>query len=93
MRVAHQIPGNPEATMRSLLGAQPTLVEITTPAEPGNLMEIPHGLGRIPLGYTLCDPPYALILHGREASDSAHSDQNLYVRFSVPSTSLKLLVF
>ena len=92
-RIAKWNPGNLDGVVRALVGSQANLVEVTTHATAGTLMEVEHSLGRIPIGYVLCDPPFAFIQYGRNTDDTEHTDKYLYVRFSVPSTALKLLVF
>ena len=92
-RVAQYNSRDHDATLRALVGSQANMVDVTTHAVAGTLMDIEHSLGRIPIGYVLCDPPFAFIQYGRNTDDTEHTDKYLYVRFSVPSTALKLLVF
>ena len=92
-RLAKWNPASLDGVVRSLVLAQANLVEITTHATVGTLMEIEHSLGRVPLGYTLSDPPFAFVQYGHNSDDTAHTDRYLYIRFSVASTALKLLVF
>lgn len=92
-RTAQFNPVFPDSTLRQLVSAQPVVIEITTPSVPGALLTIKHNLGRIPKGYFIAKGPYMTFQHGWNPGDTAWTNQYMYLRFSILSTSVTLAVF
>ena len=91
-RVAVLNRRNVDATVRALVAGSANAVSITTPSRAGTLLEIPHDLGRIPIGYTIGKGPFAMFQHGWNTGDTDWTTKFLYLRFGVADTALTLLV-
>ena len=92
-RVATLNRPNPLATVRALVQGQTNALAVTTSSRAGTLMEIPHDLGRVPIGYTIGRGPFAVFQHGWNSDDTAWTDKFIYLRFGIASTDLTILVF
>ena len=92
-RTAQFNPISEASTLRQLVSAQPVTVDITTPSVAGGLLEIKHNLGRIPKGYFIAKGPYMTFQHGWNLTDTAWTNQYMYLRFSILSTPMTLAVF
>lgn len=88
------IPGRLEETVRGLVDTRPSVITITTPSSAGLELEIQHGLGRVPHGYSIIKRPYGSptdIIHGE--GDTDWTSDKIYIKFNQTDLELTILVW
>lgn len=85
--------GNVETDVRTLWNHMPCYVTLTTPAQPGQELAIPHGLGRVPNGWCVIKGDPGTWTSHSLANDTAWNNKYLYVKFAEPSRVITIAIF